>query len=176
MDEKKRKWKTWWWYHKIHVLIAAVTIAVGLYSVLPGLLTPKPDYSAAVISVEWIPEETLALLRERISQAADDANGDGRVLVEVQLFQADLSGNTEGTINYSEAARLDANLVGKVSSVFLIDNPAGFHANTAVAVEPEVRCDELPFFKDLTLPDGMTFTVRTDSDAQNLYQAILDYR
>lgn len=39
----KEKWKTWWWYHKVHVLIAAAALGVILYSVLPGLLTAKPD-------------------------------------------------------------------------------------------------------------------------------------
>ena len=47
----KEKWKNWWWYHWVHVLIAAAVVAVILYSFLPGLLKPKPDYNVAVVSL-----------------------------------------------------------------------------------------------------------------------------
>lgn len=176
MSERKKKWETWWWYHKIHVVTAAAAVGVILYSVLPGILAPKMDYSVALITTEGIPEETMAALRERFEQVADDANGDGTVFVDVVHYGADLSGETEGTVNYLEASRLDADLVGKVSSVFLLDNPDGFRANTAVEIEEENLCAELAFFKGISLPEGMAVTIRTDSDAKTLYDRILERR
>lgn len=176
MSEKKEKWKTWWWYHKVHVLIAAAALAVVLYSVLPGLLAAKPDYSVALITTEGIPDETMAALKERFEQAADDANGDGKILVDVVHYGADLSGETEGTVNYMEASKLDADLVGSVSGIFLLDRPAGFRANTAVTIEPETPCKELAFFNGISLPEGMAVTIRTDSDTKTLYDRILAYR
>ena len=176
MSEKKEKWKTWWWYHKVHVLIAATALAVVLYSVLPGLLAAKPDYSVALITTEGIPDGTMAALKERFEQAADDANGDGKILVDVVHYGADLSGETEGTVNYMEASKLDADLVGSVSGIFLLDRPAGFRANTAVTIEPETPCKELAFFKGISLPEGMAVTIRTDSDTKTLYDRILAYR
>ena len=176
MSEKKEKWKTWWWYHKVHVLIAATALAVVLYSVLPGLLAAKPDYSVALITTEGIPDETMAALKERFEQAADDANGDRKILVDVVHYGADLSGETEGTVNYMEASKLDADLVGSVSGIFLLDRPAGFRANTAVTIEPETPCKELAFFKGISLPEGMAVTIRTDSNTKTLYDRILAYR
>ena len=176
MSEKKEKWKTWWWYHKVHVLIAATALAVVLYSVLPGLLAAKPDYSVALITTEGIPDETMAALKERFEQAADDANGDRKILVDVVHYGADLSGETEGTVNYMEASKLDADLVGSVSGIFLLDRPAGFRANTAVTIEPETPCKELAFFKGISLPEGMALTIRTDSDTKTLYDRVLAYR
>ena len=176
MSEKKEKWKTWWWYHKVHVLIAATALAVVLYSVLPGLLAAKPDYSVALITTEGIPDGTMAALKERFEQAADDANGDGKILVDVVHYGADLSGETEGTVNYMEASKLDADLVGSVSGIFLLDRPAGFRANTAVTIEPETPCKELAFFKGISLPEGMALTIRTDSDTKTLYDRVLAYR
>ena len=176
MSEKKEKWKTWWWYHKVHVLIAATALAVVLYSVLPGLLAAKPDYSVALITTEGIPDGTMAALKERFEQAADDANGDGKILVDVVHYGADLSGETEGAVNYMEASKLDADLVGSVSGIFLLDRPAGFRANTAVTIEPETPCKELAFFKGISLPEGMAVTIRTDSNTKTLYDRILAYR
>ena len=176
MSEKKEIWNTWWWYHKVHVLIAAAALAVVLYSVLPGFLAAKPDYSVALITTEGIPDGTMAALKERFEQAADDANGDGKILVDVVHYGADLSGETEGTVNYMEASKLDADLVGSVSGIFLLDRPAGFRANTAVTIEPETPCKELAFFKGISLPEGMALTIRTDSDTKTLYDRILAYR
>lgn len=61
MNEKKEKWKNWWWYHKTYVIIGVAAAAVVLYSVLPGLLAPKADYTVAMIMMtKWVPEETRA--------------------------------------------------------------------------------------------------------------------
>ena len=61
----KEKWKAWWGYHWGHVLIAAAALAVVLYAFLPGMLRPKTDYGVAVISLDWVSEETRAALQER---------------------------------------------------------------------------------------------------------------
>ena len=176
MSERRKKWETWWWYHKTHVLIAAAAVGVILYSVLPGIFATKPDYSVALITTDGITSETLAALKARFEQVADDTNGDGTVFVDVVHYGADLSGETEGTVNYLEASRLDADLVGKVSSIFLLDNPEGFRTNTAVEIESENLCEELVFFKGISLPEGMAFTIRADSDAKTLYDRILERR
>lgn len=172
----KEKWKTWWWYHWGHVLIAATAVAVILYAFLPGLLTPKPDYNVGVISLYGLPDESIVELEERIRSVADDINGDGRVLVRINLFMVDLSGKTEGTLNYNEAAKLDADLVGNVSSIFLIDDLEGFRQNIAIPIESGALCRSLPFFDGIALPEGMLFTVRSDSTSRadsGLYKRIL---
>ena len=91
-------------------------------------------------------------------------------------YGADLSGETEGTVNYMEASKLDADLVGSVSNIFLLDRPADFRANTAVTIEPEIPCEELAFFNGISLPEGMALTIRTDSDTKTLYDRVLAYR
>lgn len=124
-----------------------------------------------VITMDWISEEVRSELKERIGRIADDKNGDGRVLAELYYYRADFSGKTEGMLNYEKAAKLDADLVGKVSSIILTDNPDRFHANTAVAIEPEVLCEELPDFNGISLPEGTVFTIRSDSDALEICEA-----
>ena len=176
MNERREKWKTWWWYHKIHVLIAVAAVAVALYSFLPGLLAAKPDYGVAVITDIRLPDETYAALKDRIQGIADDRNGDGQVLVELYWYLPDLSGETEGSVNYAEASRLDADLVGKVSGIFLVEDMEGFHKNVAVTVAPEVPVADIPLFEGISLPEGTCFTVRTDSNIQDIYDRILTDR
>ena len=115
-------------------------------------------------------------LEDRILTVAEDVNGDGRIMIRMNLYQADLSGRTDGTLNYNEAAKLDADLVGNVSSIFLIDDPDGFRRNTVVPVESGALCDSLPFFDGMAMPEGMAFTVRSDSTSTavfDLYNRIM---
>ncbi len=165
----KAKWKNWWWYHWWHVLLAAAVAGIVLYSFLPGLLRPKDDYSIAVISIESIPEKTAEALAERVKSAADDANGDGRVNIRMNLFAVDLSGAADAA-NYQETARLDADLVGKVSRVFFIEDPDAFRANTAVMLQPGVLCSNIRLFDGLELPEGMLFTIRSDCDDPAIFR------
>lgn len=170
----KEKWKTWWWYHWGHVLLAAAVAALALYAFLPGLLEPKPDCTFAVVSPSGLSDENTAALELRLRSVAGDINGDGSVLVKVNVYRADLSGAAEA-FRYEEAARLDADLVGGVSGIFLLEDPGGFARNTAVPVEPGARCAELPIFDGIALPEGMVVTVRSDAPqaCRDLYERIL---
>ena len=171
MEKKKPDLKTWWWYHRAHVLIAAAALALVLYAVLPALLAPKADYSLALISAGGLPSEQVEALRQRVEALADDRNGDGRVLVEAALYRADLSGRTPGTENYNEAARLDADLVGRVSALLFFDDAEGFRENVAVETSAPLPCGELPALAGL-LPEGWYLAVRTDGGADALAAAL----
>ncbi len=171
MKETKTDIRTWWWYHRLHVLIVVLALGVVLYAVLPGLLAPKTDYSLALISTESLSAEQIAALRERVAAIAPDRNGDGRVLVEAVFYGADLSGETAGTLNYGEATRLDADLVGKLSALLFFDEPEGFRANVAAPVTEPVPCSSLPALAGL-LPEGWYLSARTDCGAEALYEAL----
>lgn len=166
----KAKLKNWWYYHRIHVLIAAAALAVVVYSLVPNMFSAKADYTLAVVGTVPQPEETLTALREALTPLADDLNGDGRVLVEVCSYVLDLSGQTPGTLNYQGAAAFDADLVGRRSALFLADDAEGFRANVVVPVEELIPCGSIPVFAALT--PGYVFTVRSDSDAIPFYRAI----
>lgn len=170
----KEKWKNWWWYHWGHVLLAVAVLAIVLYSVLPGLLTPKPDYRVAVVARYGLSDEAAAALEQRLQGAADDRNGDGKILLRLQLFALDLSETANVGENYMEAAKLDADLASGLSELFLIDDPAGFERSVAAAVEPGVPCASLPLFEGLSLPEGAVFTIRADASpqARSLYERI----
>ena len=176
MNERREKWKTWWWYHKVHVLIAVAAVAVALYSFLPGLLAAKPDCGVAVITNTRLPDETYEALKSRIQEVAADSNGDGKVLVELFWYLPDLSGETDGSMNYAEVSRLDADLVGKVSGIFLVEDTEGFQKNVVVPIADWVPAESIILFDGIPLPEGTGFTVRTDSDAQDIYEQVISYR
>ncbi len=168
----KAQWKNWWYYHKVHVLIGVLALGIVIYSLVPNLMAPKADYTLAVVGITPLREETMEALRDAVTAIADDHNGDGRVLVEVSAYVLDLSGETPGTLNYQGAAAFDADLVGRRSGLFLADDAEGFRKNVVVPVEELVPCEKLPVFASV-VPEGYSFTVRTDVDTGNLYRTIL---
>lgn len=172
MRVSSEKWKTWWWYHRLHVLIAVLALAVAVYSFLPGFLTPKADYALAVAGRTPLSDETLSTLQTALENLAEDKNGDGRVLVEIHPYTVDLSGQTEGYLNYQGASAFDADLVGKVSALFLLDAPEGFRANVAVPVEEMIPVSALPAWAD-GLPGNYFFTARSDSEALPFYHVLI---
>ena len=168
----KAKWKNWWWYHWWHVLLAAAAAGVILYSFLPGLFKPKEDYSVGIISVNGLTEETVSKIEERLLIVAEDVNGDGNIHIRINQFTVDLSGAASAA-NYQETARLDADLVGKISCILFIEDYPSFKENTAVPVDEGIPCASLPLFDGLELPKGMVLTVRSDSSEQapfDMYQ------
>ena len=171
MEKKKPDFKTWWWYNKVWVLLGAAALAIALYSFLPNLLAPKPDYCLALVSVTGLPDERIEALRARVETLADDRNGDGRVLVDAALYRADLSGEAEGSLNYTEASRFDADLIGRVSALLFFDEPEGFRRNVAAPCTEPLPCSSLASLADL-LPEGWYFSVRTDCGAEALRDAL----
>ena len=171
MEKKKPDLKTWWWYNKVYVLLGVLAAAVALYSFLPNLLAPKPDCGIALVSVPGLPEERIEALRARVETLAEDRNGAGRVLVEAALYRADLSGQAEGSLNYTEASRLDADLIGRVSALLFFDEPEGFRRNVAAPCTEPLPCSSLPALEGL-LPEGWYVAARTDCGAEALWATI----
>lgn len=156
------------------MLLAAAALALALYALLPELLAAEPDYGVAIVSASPCPEETAAAVQALFQSLADDANGDGTVRVEVRVYTVDLSGSAgAGELG---AAALDGDLMGKRSSLFLTDDPAGLAASVAVPVSDPVPCGELPALDPLSLPEGWYLAARTDSGGLSLYQSLLAYR
>lgn len=82
----KDKRANWWFYHKNHLIIGIImTIVVGslIYSIASKV---NPDYTIALITSYNLPEEVLSAMEEHIAPYADDRNGDGRAVVEINSY------------------------------------------------------------------------------------------
>lgn len=108
----KEKWKNWWHYHKIHVAVALVLLAAAMYWVYTAFLLPKPDYSIGMITSFNIPEEVQSDLQDYIAQYADDRNGDGRVLVEINSY---IFGDAASSVDYDAAQAAFARFSGNAA-------------------------------------------------------------
>lgn len=153
------KLKNFWWYHKVHVLIGLVAAAILIYCVAPSR-EPKPDYHIGLVSDLPCTEEYLAEAEMRLSAAAEDINGDGQILVRLHPFTVDFDSAdpNAGYNNYEKVAALDADLSGKVSGLYLLEDPAAFqNATHGLMSQPFASFDE-----------AFTMAVRKDAPEEYL--------
>lgn len=133
--------KNFWFYYKKHVLIGLAVLAVLAYLGIRKAATPRPDYHIALVQTVPCTEEELAALEERFAAAGADVNGDGRVLVKVHTYFVDLKEGSDnvGFSNADPVAALDADLIGNVSGIFLLEDVDTFRKVTNDILEEETR-------------------------------------
>lgn len=155
-DKTISKIKNWWYYHKNLVLLGVVVCAALLYMGLLNSRTPEPDYHVGLVTMTPYSPEQFADMEDTLRAAGQDRNGDGEVLVQLHTYNVDLADDSPnaGYLNYEVAAALDGDLVGKVSGIFLVDDPAAFQRATGGILADPVSSWEF----------GLYLAVRSDAD------------
>lgn len=144
MENCISKLKNWYWYHKTHLLIAVLAAAVLIYMAAQDWGVPEPDYHIGLVSTAAWSDASLAQLEAALAAQGEDQDGDGQVLVKLHRFPVDLSDTSEaaGSYSYESIAALDADLVGGVSGMFLLENPEAFQqAANGILAEPFASFD-----------------------------------
>ena len=149
------KLRNFWYYYKKHTLIALAALLVIGYLSAQQLGSAKPDYQIGLVQALPLPDEKLAALTDIFTAAGEDLNGDGEVLVQLHPFYVDLADSSEnaGVDNAQVVAALDADLVGNVSGIFLLEDVETFRRITG-----DILADPAAVF------DGSLFlTLRRDA-------------
>ena len=126
-EQKKRSRANWWYYNWGIVTVAAMVI-VGVAYVAHGLLTTvDPDYTVAVVTAEALPDEAVQRLQTALADYAEDANGDGTVVVQVNNYTwsadaalTDMNGQMAG------ATQMNTDLANGESKIWILEDPEGF--------------------------------------------------
>ena len=100
-------------------------VIVGVAYVAHGLLTTvDPDYTVAVVTAEALPDEAVQRLQTALADYAEDANGDGTVVVQVNNYTwsadaalTDMNGQMAG------ATQMNTDLANGESKIWILDDP-----------------------------------------------------
>ncbi len=165
----KKKLQNFWYYNKIYIIIALAVLAAVLWFRLQDRQTTPADYHAAIVSPRGCTDEQLAKLRSALEQAGEDQNGDGIVSVTVRVYRFALG---EDGQERTEIAKLDADLVGKQSGIFFIEDPERFEeaTNGIGKAADAVPVKNIPLLSDCGI-DDLSLLVRTGADPK--YPALL---
>ena len=127
-QEQKKRSRANWWYYNWGIVAVAAMVVVGVAYVAHGLLTTvDPDYTVAVVTAEALPDEAVQHLQTALEAYADDANGDGAVIVQVNNYTwsanaslTDMNGQMAG------ATQMNTDLANGESKIWILDDPDGF--------------------------------------------------
>ncbi|MCM1038815.1 MAG: hypothetical protein NC434_05775 [Ruminococcus sp.] len=138
--------KNWWYYYKWYVIcgIIILCIAVRLIGGALGLWEKKPDLQIAYVGSSALPQDTVSALENAFASLAGDFNGDGEVIVKVNLYTDDLPYADAESFYYEYASEVA--LIGDISDCesyfFLMDNPEHFQREFQLLASADGGCPE----------------------------------
>lgn len=158
---REEKIKNWWYYHKWHLLVAAVVIFL-VADIVGDMLTERrnqPDYSVAYVGSSYLPDDTVAQLTEAMAGMGEDLNGNGKVQVKLHQYIAYPSGNEDASaasVNYSMLYAAQVQLAADIetcgSYFFLLEDPAQFQADYQLLPEGRyLAWTDCPVLEELPL-------------------------
>jgi len=127
----KQKRQNFWFYHKLHFLIggiAALIIGMMIYDIVTQV---HPDYEIGLITTIGYPSNTDIVLSEQLKPFFDDRNGDGEVVVSVNIYSMG-SGMTDPNVLMATQTKLVGDMDIGESMLFIVDQPALLDAQYAI--------------------------------------------
>ena len=140
---KKQRRQNWWQYHKWYVLIGVAVVLIGADWGWNILTRVTPDYQIAYVGSVPLSEGDGASWETQLAAFGTDCNGDGKVVVQLKQY---LSSYEDAMYNAAANVRLLADLDGRESYFFLLEDPEKFQADYEVLEE-----DWFPVTGDLYL-------------------------
>ena len=127
-QEQKKRSRANWWYYNWGIVAVAAMVFVGVAYVAHGLLTTvDPDYTVAVVTAEALPDEAVQHLQTALADYAEDANGDGAVVVQVNNYTWSVDAAlTEQNQQMAGATQMNTDLSSGESNIWILEDPEGF--------------------------------------------------
>lgn len=130
-ETPKKKWENFWYYHRLHILIAVAAALVAGVMIWQSLQTVKPDYTVGLVTQAVYPTSAADSLQAAMQKYGKDLNGDGKVSVEVIQYTvaSAASGGTSSGLSGADPqmqaamqVKLTADLSTGTSMIFLTDD------------------------------------------------------
>ena len=89
---RKERWANWWDYNLKWVIIIGIAAAFVAYNFIGQyFFVTKPDHNVAVVAPYYLPEDTVNALQDALAAYGEDRNGDGKVVVTLNVYTLDYS-------------------------------------------------------------------------------------
>jgi hypothetical protein len=97
-----------------------VVAIIILFFVIRDMSSPKADYQIGMITSQYYPQQVVELLEKSIEPYAEDLNGDGRVIVQINPYSI-ISEDNDPQLRLANQVKLDADLSSGISMLFITD-------------------------------------------------------
>ena len=123
---RKERWANWWDHNLKWVILVGIAVVFVAYNFIGQyFFVTKPDYNVAVVAPYYLPEDTVNALQEALADYGEDRNGDGKVVVTLNVYTLDYSAGDTQTesdayLTMAGTTKLATDVAGGLSSVFLL--------------------------------------------------------
>lgn len=138
----QEKRANWLHYHRIHFIIGAVLLLVGVGVVKDVFMKTEPDYQIGYFSDLYLSDTLEAEIEERLSALGEDLNGDGKVVVQLNPYVI----VPEDPLSYTVQISMVGDMSVGLSDYYLVADPVFFQEEYGI----------------LTMTDGSIFDVGMD--------------
>ena len=125
LKTKKDKWDNFWFYHRVHVAVGIVLVLFVAYLIYDMATKVYPDYNVAILSSQYVSTDVADLLADELEKYGEDINGDGQVVVQINLFEIG-QGEGESTMDVNmqmaSVVKFQADLQMGESYLYLTDD------------------------------------------------------
>lgn len=130
---RKERWANWWDYNLKWVIIIGIAVGfVGYCFIGQYFFTTHADYNIAVVSPHYLPEATTTALQDCLAAYGEDLNGDGQVVVKVNVYTMnfDSEADSDAYLDMAGTTRLSTDIQSSLSGIFILYDPEGFQSTT----------------------------------------------
>lgn len=120
-EQFKKKWENYWFYYKIHTIVAVVLILVVAVLVKQCADRVEPDMTVMIVSKDVSLTETqLTSLENKLAKYTADVNGDGRKIVLCENYHMNDKENSQMVVALNQ--KLMAEISASDTSLFVTDD------------------------------------------------------
>lgn len=122
---RKEKWKHIWLYYKWYILAGAAIALLLANHIAEVASRVDPDYQVAVVTGQYVSEDTRQRLARYLEGLWPDADGDGEVKINVNFYQydAETAYSTDTASFMASAVQLAGDFQTGMSICFLTNCP-----------------------------------------------------
>lgn len=130
----RKKWEHLWLYYRWYLIGGAAALLLLVNFWVQKRQTPSPDYSLSIVTGSVVSEEARDKMATQLETVLDDRNGDGKVVVTVNLYRYNgRPQEAEDTSAFMAAAvQLAADLQEKISLCYITDSEELLNADGAL--------------------------------------------
>lgn len=120
-EQFKKKWENYWYYYKIHTIVAIVAIIVLAFLIKQCTDRIEPDMSVTIVTNNvTLSQERIDDIEKMLSKYTSDVNKDGRKYVEVDYIN--LNQNQDAQVVYAMQTKLMAQIAGSNTALYITDD------------------------------------------------------
>lgn len=120
LETKKEQRANFWYYNRWKILISALCVVLVFSFVYSMVTRVKPDYQIALMTQIAYPQDVYEQMADQMEQYAEDLNGDGKVVIQINNYQyiqgaatekADANTVMAGVVKFSADAQTGESMI-----------------------------------------------------------------